>query len=373
MANVIGERRPEAGHVEGPAATRAAATVDAPAVDAPAVDALYRRYEARVRRLALRLVDDRATAEDVTQEAFVRVLRNIDRFDAGRPAWPWLRTIVTNLAIDHARANWRVAVRDPDDAAMPDEGYARSEDRRALTEAMARVPTRQRAALAVRYLEDWDTKDAAEFLGVSVAALDQLLFRARARLRAEYDRIGGGALGGTILGPVVGRVRRVHAWLQDAMAQVGTPAAAALTAAIANLAIAAAVVAFAGSATTTGMVTATSAAAAKDPAGLAAGLAASSPLVPVAGANVRVSTSGGDPTSPGAHPKLVAAGATTGLSHTPENRETLNTQAWVRVGGLDPSYGGSPTLYCDSKVRQKLCDAAEQLPPLPGTVGWSPG
>lgn len=72
------------------------------------------------------------------------------------------------------------------------------EDRLVLVEALARLPERERAALSVRYLEHWTTKESALMMGVSEGAFTQLLFRARQRLRKEckqiFEKVSGVAL-----------------------------------------------------------------------------------------------------------------------------------------------------------------------------------
>jgi hypothetical protein len=65
--------------------------------------ALVRRHEGRAMRVALGLVSNREDARDLAQEAFLRVFRNLERFDFQHEFTTWLYRIVTNLAIDHLR------------------------------------------------------------------------------------------------------------------------------------------------------------------------------------------------------------------------------------------------------------------------------
>jgi RNA polymerase sigma-70 factor (ECF subfamily) len=69
-----------------------------------AIESLYRRHGRRSYGAAYLIVHDSAAAEDIAQEAFLRALRAIDRFDRRRPFGPWLHRIVVNRAIDWARA-----------------------------------------------------------------------------------------------------------------------------------------------------------------------------------------------------------------------------------------------------------------------------
>src|SRR5579862_7871478 len=68
------------------------------------LEELFRRFWPRAYRAAYLIVHDHAAAEDIAQEAFVRAVHNLDRFDRGRPFSPWLGAIVVNRAIDWARA-----------------------------------------------------------------------------------------------------------------------------------------------------------------------------------------------------------------------------------------------------------------------------
>src|SRR5215207_7454808 len=71
---------------------------------ASGIEALFRLHWQRAHRAAYLVVHDAAAAEDIAQEAFLAAVRNLDRFDRGRPFGPWLHRIVINPAIDWARA-----------------------------------------------------------------------------------------------------------------------------------------------------------------------------------------------------------------------------------------------------------------------------
>lgn len=164
--------------------------------DGEAFGHLYRRFYPRLVRLIVRKTGDRLLAEDVAQEALLRALDKLDTFDRSRPLWPWLKVIATNLAVDAGRKRSREVEWDPDDAAgIPAQELPSCEDGMVLAEVLSNLPDRQRVAVSLRYLEDWESSEAASFLGLSIPAFEQLLFRARKRLRLEYSRIAQGALG----------------------------------------------------------------------------------------------------------------------------------------------------------------------------------
>ncbi|MDQ4125371.1 MAG: RNA polymerase sigma factor, partial [Actinomycetota bacterium] len=164
--------------------------------DVEAFGQLYRRFHPRLVRLVVRMTGDRELAEDVAQEALVRAFAKLDTFDRSRPLWPWLKVIASNLAVDAGRKRSREVEWDPGDvAAVPAIEDPSCEDGMLLAQALSNLPDRQRVAVSLRYLEDWESAEAASFLGLSIPAFEQLLFRARKRLRLEYSRIAQGALG----------------------------------------------------------------------------------------------------------------------------------------------------------------------------------
>ncbi|MGH2712141.1 MAG: sigma-70 family RNA polymerase sigma factor [Actinomycetota bacterium] len=172
-----------------------------------AFDVLYRRYFPRLVRLCTRLTKDSAAAEDITQETLVRAHEHLARFDQTRPMWPWLKTIATRVLVDHLRTHSRELPTGelPKETGHTDHGW--SEERDVLAQALSKLPPRQRSAVALRYLEDWDGPEVAEFLGLSSLAFRQILHRARRKLQTEYRRIAEPVMGAILL--PVGWLRRM--------------------------------------------------------------------------------------------------------------------------------------------------------------------
>lgn len=154
---------------------------------------LYRRY---FRRLACdlgRRCPNRAAAEDLAQETLIRAFVKLEHFDPSQPLWPWIRAISRRILADHGPRLTREIPTGPSDRAEVSPELAAVEDRAVLSTALARLNRRHRLALGLRYLEDREPRDAAAFLGVSTGAFNQLLLRARERLREEYRRLTDGA------------------------------------------------------------------------------------------------------------------------------------------------------------------------------------
>lgn len=151
-------------------------------------ETLYRLYFERLVRLCRARGKDQVAAEDLAQETLIRALGSLERFQLDRPMWPWLKTIATRLIIDQSRGRHLELVPDPEDGEIYLDDTVAIEERPLLSAALQALPPRQRVALALRYLDDWSPAEAAEALGMSRPAFDQLLFRARGKLRKEYRR-----------------------------------------------------------------------------------------------------------------------------------------------------------------------------------------
>jgi RNA polymerase sigma-70 factor (ECF subfamily) len=159
--------------------------------DRAAFAVLVERHGERALRIALRVLGDPAEAEEVAQEALLRAWQAAGSFDPGRAqVTTWLHRIVLNLAIDRTRrraaapqAGEAALAALPDPAPGPEAAAAAAEERAALAAALAQLPARQRAAIALAYEEGLSGAEAAAALDVSERALEGLLRRARLMLR----------------------------------------------------------------------------------------------------------------------------------------------------------------------------------------------
>ncbi len=139
--------------------------------DADALVALLFQQEAqRLVALARFFTDDRTAAEDLVQEAFIRLARNAHRIRDDDKAAAYLRSIVVNLARDHNRRGL-VSLRHRPPAA-PDEPSAeetatREASRREVVTALRALPHRQRECLALRYYLELPVDEIAGLLGLS--------------------------------------------------------------------------------------------------------------------------------------------------------------------------------------------------------------
>jgi RNA polymerase sigma-70 factor (sigma-E family) len=140
-------------------------------VDAGAlVVALFEQEGSSLVRLARLFVDDRNAAEDLVQEAFIRLARAAGRIHDPSKATAYLRSIVLNLARDHNRRGL-VSLRhqlpfDEQRASIEDE-IDLQDDQRRVIDALRDLPHRQRDCLVLRYYHELGIDDIAATLGVS--------------------------------------------------------------------------------------------------------------------------------------------------------------------------------------------------------------
>jgi RNA polymerase sigma-70 factor (ECF subfamily) len=166
---------------------------DAAEGDDGAVRTLVDRHLDRVIGLASRMLCDGAEAEDVAQEAFLRLWRGAPNWRDGMPVGPWLMKTAHNLSIDRLRRR-RFQAGPPDEhladpAPTAEAIFARDQETALLEAAIAQLPERQRTALTLVHHLDIGNIEAAKVMGTSVEAIESLLGRARRTLRA---RLGGG-------------------------------------------------------------------------------------------------------------------------------------------------------------------------------------
>jgi RNA polymerase sigma-70 factor, ECF subfamily len=172
--------------------------------DAAAARALTLRHSPRLLALARRMLGDPAEAEDVTQEAMLRLWRIAPDWRPGEAGVrAWLYRVASNLCLDRLRRRRERTGDAPeiaDESATPLERLVRDERARALRQALGALPERQRLAIVLRHFEERGNSEIGAILGISVEAVESLLARGRralaltlAPLRAELELEDGGA------------------------------------------------------------------------------------------------------------------------------------------------------------------------------------
>ena len=149
---------------------------------------LVDRHLDRVTQLAWRMMGNRADAEEIAQEVFLRVWRHAGRWTPGKARFTtWLHRVTVNQCLDRCRRQRDVPLTVGDD--LPDDGMTQEDALQerdveaAVGAALARLPDRQRAAVVLTHFNGLSNQEAAVALNVSVEAVESLLVRGRRRLR----------------------------------------------------------------------------------------------------------------------------------------------------------------------------------------------
>lgn len=163
------------------------------AVDLPSLVESYSRLLFRVAYSVLR---SRVDAEEVVQDAFVRVLEHRGSLDTVRDMRVWLIRIAWNLSLDRRRrvrpeqmdAEFAAAL--VSGTAPPDRALDEAEQMRRVMRELDRLPRWERQALLLSAVDELGTAEIGEVLGRSESAVRALLFRARTRLRERLEKGG---------------------------------------------------------------------------------------------------------------------------------------------------------------------------------------
>lgn len=166
----------------------------------PALDfaELVRRHQAMVFSLAWRFLRDRGLAEEVAQEVFLSLHRNMGSIQSSTHATAWLRKVTTQRAIDEGRRRQRrphVAIEKIAEPAASERASGRATDPlmdETLRRLVASLPETPRMIMVLRYQEDLDPSEIAQFLEMPVATVKSHLQRSLALLREKLARRGVG-------------------------------------------------------------------------------------------------------------------------------------------------------------------------------------
>jgi RNA polymerase sigma-70 factor (sigma-E family) len=151
-----------------------------------ALRAAYEEHYVPLLRLCVLLSGDRQVAEDIVQDAFVRVAPRIGEIPTEHVA-PYLRKVAVNVWKNRLRSLTRERrARDRSAINSVTDPIGR-EDRAALRSAVLQLPKKQRACLILRYYEDLPEREVASLLGCSIGTVKSQTSRAVARLRKEFE------------------------------------------------------------------------------------------------------------------------------------------------------------------------------------------
>ena len=159
--------------------------------DGRAFRVLAERHAGRALGLARRILGNEAMAEDIVQDAFLRVWINAPRWRPQAQFRTWIYRIVVNLCLNAKRRAPDLPLAAAEHVADPARSAdaqleARERDRR-LAAAVDALPERQRAAIVLTYQEGLGNAEVADVLDTSISGVETLLVRAKRALRAAFD------------------------------------------------------------------------------------------------------------------------------------------------------------------------------------------
>ncbi|MCY7771140.1 RNA polymerase sigma factor SigM [Bacillus haynesii] len=156
------------------------------------IDEIYQMYMNDVYRFLLSMTKDKHLAEDLLQETFMRAYIHIHSYDHSKVK-PWLFQVARNAFIDYVRKHKKEVTISDDMIGTLFQNAVQSpahqvEIREVLTLYMNQLPDNYREALTLYYLKELNYKEASSLMNISEANFKSVLFRARQRLKALYNR-----------------------------------------------------------------------------------------------------------------------------------------------------------------------------------------
>lgn len=166
--------------------------------DTSALAELYERYANRLYRLGLRLLHDPDLAGDIVQTAFMALIDHIDTFEGRASLGTWLYRVAYNEAVGRLRARQTLPLLEETDdvsppealcdwSALPEDAVYRAEAAGQIDAALEALPPVLRAVFQLRDIEELSTRETADALGMTEAAVKVALHRARLRLREQLS------------------------------------------------------------------------------------------------------------------------------------------------------------------------------------------
>ena len=157
--------------------------------DAAAYDVLVRRYLRRASAIARRLLGHEEDAEDLVQDAFIRALERIHKFDDSRPFGPWFFRLLVNTGLNARKARSRRMMEpergdSPSTSAGPQQLLEEREIRERFAQALRALPARQRLIVSMLEVDGVASQEIADALGITPETVRWHHHQARRALRA---------------------------------------------------------------------------------------------------------------------------------------------------------------------------------------------
>jgi RNA polymerase sigma-70 factor (ECF subfamily) len=151
--------------------------------DAEAFGELVLRYQASVFNVCYRILHERAEAEDMAQETFIRARERLHTFDEERLLGPWIRRVAANVCLNHVGTQKRTAEledeRDADESQKPESQVETRERSEQIRKALASLPVHYRVVIELRHYQELSYDEIAAELNIPLSDVKSHLFRAR--------------------------------------------------------------------------------------------------------------------------------------------------------------------------------------------------
>jgi RNA polymerase sigma-70 factor (ECF subfamily) len=159
-----------------------------------AFTSLVETYQRPVYNLCYRMLGDADEAEDASQETFLRVYKNIKKYDEKRPFSTWLLSIAAHLCIDQLRKRRMVIIsidaipylEPPDNSPGPEASYRLMEDQQRVQTLLKTLNPHDRAAVVMYYWYDFSYNEIARSLSLTPSAVKSRLHRARISMAQSW-------------------------------------------------------------------------------------------------------------------------------------------------------------------------------------------
>lgn len=161
--------------------------------DRKAQTTLYHRYKALLFGVCLRYAADQSEAEDLLQDSFIKIYRDLYQYRPTGPLRAWLRKVTVNVALQHIRRKKRlfpmVEIGEVSDQIDRTEDIFSSFRASALLQLIQKLPPGYRAVFNLYVVEGYSHKEIAEKLGINIATSKSQLSRAKHLLRKMLERV----------------------------------------------------------------------------------------------------------------------------------------------------------------------------------------
>lgn len=172
--------------------------------DIDAFEELIAKYEKRVFSLIYNMLKNDNDIEDIAQEVFVKVYRNIDKFHGNSSLYTWIYRITTNLCLDYIKKQKSVIYIDeklqlddgevelqlPSEEKLQDELYEEKELKQKLEKAIAKLQDKQRIMIVLRDIKGLSYEEISEILEMKLGTVKSQINRARLKLKEILEKDG---------------------------------------------------------------------------------------------------------------------------------------------------------------------------------------